>query len=194
MAVFSTLLKSLVTKSILPKNGVSAAKITSSLLRLNSPVAIQVLRQMSGHRTIAIKPSRWQWNRFKDLVHFYTMLGVIPSALVILYVNLFIGPAKLAEIPEGYVPESHEFHSHPITRWLVKNVHKSYQQEYENMCHHIYEEEYKQKLRLAEKRVKQKMLENQDTQAYYYQPVSSRYQKFVREVDEKTLRESTGFN
>lgn len=66
---------------------------------------------MSGHRTIAIKPSRWQWNRFKDLVHFYTMLGVIPSALVILYVNLFIGPAKLAEIPEGYVPESHEFHS-----------------------------------------------------------------------------------
>lgn len=38
------------------------------------------------------------------------------------------------------------------------------------------------------------MLENQDTQAYYYQPVSSRYQKFVREVDEKTLRESTGFN
>lgn len=42
-------------------------------------------------------------------MHFYIMLGAIPAALVITYINLFIGPARLAEIPEGYVPEAHEY-------------------------------------------------------------------------------------
>lgn len=67
---------------------------------------------MSGdHRIMPIKPSRWQWNRFKDFFHFYVLLGVIPCTLLVTYVNIFIGPAKLAETPEGYIPEPHEFHS-----------------------------------------------------------------------------------
>lgn len=60
---------------------------------------------------MAIKPSRWSWNRFKDLLHFYFFLGAIPATAFILYVNLFIGPAKLAEIPEGYTPEPYEYHA-----------------------------------------------------------------------------------
>lgn len=74
-------------------------------------VLTELLRNMSGHHNMAIKPSRWQWNRFKDFFHFYLMLGLIPSTLLVLYVNLFIGPAKLAEIPEGYIPEPYEYHS-----------------------------------------------------------------------------------
>lgn len=66
---------------------------------------------MSEHRTMAIKPSRWSWNKFKDMVHFYMMLGIIPSTLAILYINITIGPAKLAEIPENYVPEYHEYYA-----------------------------------------------------------------------------------
>uniref|UniRef100_A0A4Y7M284 NADH dehydrogenase [ubiquinone] 1 beta subcomplex subunit 5, mitochondrial n=1 Tax=Daphnia atkinsoni TaxID=342845 RepID=A0A4Y7M284_9CRUS len=153
----------------------------------------KAIRQMSDHRTMPIKPSRWSWNRFKDLMHFYIMLGVIPSALVITYVNLFIGPAQLAEIPEGYVPEAHEYFSHPITRWMAKNVNKSYQQEYELMCHHIYEVEYQQKLRAAERRIHDKMAEKQDTQAYYYEPVSSRQERYIRDVDQANL-ENSGTN
>uniref|UniRef100_A0A4Y7LUZ0 NADH dehydrogenase [ubiquinone] 1 beta subcomplex subunit 5, mitochondrial n=1 Tax=Ceriodaphnia reticulata TaxID=302197 RepID=A0A4Y7LUZ0_9CRUS len=151
MAVFSTLMRSLARNVNLPKNGTVFANQVSLLRSNTSANAWQILRQMSGHghRTMAIKPSRWQWNKFKDLLHFYIMLGVIPSTLVILYLNIFIGPAKLAAIPEGYVPESHEYHAHPITRWMAKYVSRSYQQEYEVMCHHLYEEEYKQKLRLV---------------------------------------------
>ena len=99
------------------------------------------------------------------------MLGAIPSAALILYCNIFIGPAKLVEIPEGYTPEAYEYHSvsqqnkliwndenqflilkillqlqHPITRFMAKHMVKSFQQEYEIMCMHVYEEDYKQKL------------------------------------------------
>lgn len=73
-----------------------------------------------------IAPSRWSWNRFKDLLNFYTLLGVIPSTLVILGLNLFVGPAKLAEIPEGYVPEHWEYHSvvsFIFVAWFVPDPH-----------------------------------------------------------------------
>lgn len=57
-----------------------------------------------------IQPSRWQWNKFKDLFHFYVMLGAIPAGLVIFYSNVFIGPATLSEIPEDYVPKHWEYY------------------------------------------------------------------------------------
>uniref|UniRef100_A0A4Y7NMW7 NADH dehydrogenase [ubiquinone] 1 beta subcomplex subunit 5, mitochondrial n=1 Tax=Scapholeberis mucronata TaxID=202097 RepID=A0A4Y7NMW7_9CRUS len=191
MAVISTL-KCLAPKFNLLKNGASSNYLRGSIT--NPPVnPLQLLRNMSGHHNMTIKPSRWQWNRFKDFVHFYLMLGLIPSTLFVLYVNLFIGPAKLAEIPEGYIPEAYEYHSHPITRWMAKNMTRSYQQEYEMMCHHIYEEEYKQKLRFAEARINEKMRESQDTQTYYYEPVSTRYQKFTRQAKEDTI-ENTSTN
>lgn len=68
-------------------------------------------RYMAGghHRTIPYVPSRWQWNKFKDYLHFYVMLGAIPLSLITLYVNVFIGPATLSEIPEGYVPKHWEY-------------------------------------------------------------------------------------
>ena len=73
--------------------------------------SIGFVREMSGgHATFQIKPSRWSWNKFKDLLHFYTMVAVIPATIAITCINVFIGPAKLAEIPEGYIPQAHEYH------------------------------------------------------------------------------------
>lgn len=70
-----------------------------------------VVRSMSGHgNNMRIEVSRWQWHKFKDLLHFYTMLGVIPATLIVFLTNIYIGPAKLAEIPEGYTPEHWEYH------------------------------------------------------------------------------------
>lgn len=66
---------------------------------------------MSGHeRTMTITPSRWQWHKFKDQVHFYILLGAIPLGLLITYVNVFIGPATLTPIPEGYEPNHWEYY------------------------------------------------------------------------------------
>ena len=91
---------------------------------------------------------------------------------------------------------------------MAKHVTRSYQQEYEMTLHHIYEQEYKMKLRYkrclilvsalllflitsiitysaAEQRIKQKMLQNQDLQSFYYVPSSTRYQKYARDLNEE---------
>lgn len=57
-----------------------------------------------------ILPSRYVWNKFKDTIHFYVVLGLIPVGLVITYSNIFIGPAQLQPIPEGYHPKHWEYH------------------------------------------------------------------------------------
>lgn len=71
----------------------------------------ELVRKMGDHRPMRIAPSRWSWNRFKDMLNFYFMLGIIPAGLLILSANLFVGPAKLAEIPEGYTPQHWEYYS-----------------------------------------------------------------------------------
>lgn len=73
---------------------------------------LAVVRPMSGHgpRMMEIQPSRFQWNQFKDNLHFYTLIAVIPIGALVLYVNIFIGPAQLTPIPEGYEPKHWEFY------------------------------------------------------------------------------------
>lgn len=63
-----------------------------------------------GPREFVITPSRFQWDKFKDTLHFFVMLGVIPITAIVLYVNVFIGPATLTPIPEGYTPKHWEYH------------------------------------------------------------------------------------
>jgi len=65
---------------------------------------------MSEERTMVIVPGRYQWNKFKDFVHFYTLLGAIPIGIGVTLVNVFIGPATLEEIPDGYIPKEWEYH------------------------------------------------------------------------------------
>ncbi|XP_046387896.1 NADH dehydrogenase [ubiquinone] 1 beta subcomplex subunit 5, mitochondrial [Ischnura elegans] len=138
-----------------------------------------------GHRTMPIIPSRWQWHKFKDLVHFYMMVGLIPVTAIVLYCNIFIGPAKLAEIPEGYIPKHWEYYPHPITRFIAKYMLSSPQQEYEKLLHMIFEEEERMKLRKIESDVRLKMGERADYKAYYYQPVDPKYHRISREAADK---------
>ncbi|CAH2006614.1 unnamed protein product [Acanthoscelides obtectus] len=137
---------------------------------------------MSEHRTFPMVPSRWQWNRFKDLLHFYFMLGFIPITAVITYANVFIGPATLSEIPEDYTPKYWEYYRHPITRFIARYMLNDPQQDYEKYLHFIYEEQERIKLRRLEKRIKEKMGERQDYQAYYYRPVLAKYHRISREA------------
>lgn len=67
---------------------------------------------MGGHgpKSFVITPSRFQWHKFKDMLHFYVMLGVIPIAGIVFYANVFIGPAQLTEAPTDHVPKHWEYH------------------------------------------------------------------------------------
>lgn len=65
---------------------------------------------MSEHRVMEVTASRWQWHKTKDWLHFYTFMGIIPAGLLIFYCNVFIGPATLEPIPEGYIPKQWEYY------------------------------------------------------------------------------------
>ncbi|XP_055376881.1 NADH dehydrogenase [ubiquinone] 1 beta subcomplex subunit 5, mitochondrial [Condylostylus longicornis] len=140
-------------------------------------------RNMSGgHHHFAIQPSRFQFKKFKDLLHYFVMLGVIPITAIVMYTNIFIGPAELREIPEGYVPKHWEYHKHPISRFLAQYVYPSPQQEYEKMCHFLYEENEKAQLRKLEAQIKEKMASRNDYQAYYYRPAIAKYHRISKEA------------
>lgn len=62
------------------------------------------------------------------MVHFYLMIGLIPVGAIIFYTNVFIGPAQLTPIPQGYEPKHWEYHRHPITRFIARYIHNNPQQ------------------------------------------------------------------
>lgn len=64
-----------------------------------------------GPRLFWLTPSRFQWHKFKDSLHYAVAIGVIPVTALLTYVNIFIGPATLTKVPEGYEPEHWEYHS-----------------------------------------------------------------------------------
>lgn len=66
---------------------------------------------MSAHRTMEITASRWQWHKTKDWMHFYFFVGAIPAGLIIFFTNVFIGPAQLEPIPDGYIPKQWEYYN-----------------------------------------------------------------------------------
>lgn len=140
---------------------------------------------MSEHRNMNIQPSRFQWEKFKDLLHLYMMIGAIPSGLLIFYTSIFIGPAQLTETPEGYEPKHWEYHQNPITRWMARYIYPPPQQEYEIFMHVMWEEGQKRDIRMVEKMVHDKMAENQDYQSYYYRPVTAKYHRIARKAAEE---------
>ncbi|KAG0692825.1 NADH dehydrogenase [ubiquinone] 1 beta subcomplex subunit 5, mitochondrial [Chionoecetes opilio] len=175
------------------------SRLCSSLGALKSlprgaPALTTIQRSMSGGgpRTMNITASRWQWHKFKDMLHFYFMLGAIPLSTLAFAVNIFIGPAKLAPIAEDYTPHHWEYYSHPIQRFLSRYVYNSHQQDYEKYLHYLYEENEKKQMRLIEKRVKELMQTREDSQAYYYRPILTKYHKMVREEYEQ-MRHERGF-
>ncbi|XP_067648282.1 NADH dehydrogenase [ubiquinone] 1 beta subcomplex subunit 5, mitochondrial [Eurosta solidaginis] len=155
---------------------------------LQSPVCKKAIQMQTrnagdhGHHQFHIQPSRFQWHKFKDLLHYYTMLGLIPITAIVLYVNIFIGPAELTEIPEDYEPKYWEYHRHPISRFIARYLHTNPQQEYEKALHNFYEEWEKSLLRKLEKDVNAKMSERHDYKSHYYRPAIAKYHRISKEV------------
>ncbi|XP_044741811.1 NADH dehydrogenase [ubiquinone] 1 beta subcomplex subunit 5, mitochondrial-like [Chrysoperla carnea] len=173
MSVISCLFRQIITKNPqIINNGLKSSK---------NAIAV---RQMSDHgpRLFVITPSRWQWIKFKDLFHYYILVGAIPVLGVVTYANVFIGPAQLTEIPADYTPKHWEYHKHPITRFLARYVFPNPQQEYEKLMHLLYEEHETALIRKLEKDVRAKMAERNDYQAYYYRPGIAKYHRASREA------------
>uniref|UniRef100_U5ERB1 NADH dehydrogenase [ubiquinone] 1 beta subcomplex subunit 5, mitochondrial n=1 Tax=Corethrella appendiculata TaxID=1370023 RepID=U5ERB1_9DIPT len=163
--------------------------VNSSKLSQN----VIAVRNMSGHgpKMFTITPSRFQWHKFKDMFHFYVLLGAIPCLAVVFYANVFIGPAQLTEIPEGYVPKHWEYHRHPISRFIARYIQAPPQQQYEKCLHVMYEENEKAQIRKLEQRIRDKMAERNDYIAWYYRPAIGKYYRVAKETAD-TLEEMYG--
>ncbi|THK33090.1 NADH dehydrogenase [ubiquinone] 1 beta subcomplex subunit 5, mitochondrial [Diachasma alloeum] len=164
MAAWSGLLRS--TASIFNRN---KNLVVNNLVKNGT-----ITRYMSGHdRTMQIVPSRWMWDKTKDSFHLYFMVAAIPITVVIFCVNIFIGPATLSAIPEGYVPKEWEYYRSPITRFLQRYVFTTDQKEYEKYCHFIWTEQEVMKCRELENKVMNLVKDRKDYQVYYYIPYTS---------------------
>lgn len=132
------------------------------------------IRRMSEHHVMDIRPTTWQWDKTKDLLHFYFMLGAIPSLIVIFCSYVFVGPATLEPIPEGYDPKPWEYYRNPITRFYVRYIQTLPQQDYEKYLHVMYIEDKCMKARKLEARVHDLIYERKDYRYFYYFPVSAK--------------------
>ncbi|CAD5116267.1 DgyrCDS5174 [Dimorphilus gyrociliatus] len=103
--------------------------------------------------------------------HFYVALGLIPAGLFIFFMNAFVGPAELSEIPEDYTPENYEYFQNPVKRFMCKHFYPDPVHRYEANLHYLKQSDENQKFKLLERKVKELMSERGDYKGWYYVPV-----------------------
>ncbi|KAJ8686482.1 hypothetical protein QAD02_022276 [Eretmocerus hayati] len=173
MAAWSTLFR-------LP--GQNLVKNRLSLVNLIPKNVVGNTQTRSMSDTMVIKATRWQWDKTKDTFHFYFFVGAIPITIIIFCSNIFVGPATLSPIPEGYVPKYWEYYRHPISRFLARYIYCSPQKDYEKSLHAIWIEGQVIEVRKLEKKVWALMAERQDYKYNYFIPYNNSATKEFREL------------
>ncbi|GAB1607914.1 NADH dehydrogenase [ubiquinone] 1 beta subcomplex subunit 5, mitochondrial-like [Argonauta hians] len=149
-----------------------------------------VVRQMGAHKNvIPMQPSKFEWYRFRNDFHFFALLGAVPLGLLTLYVNLFIGNAELADIPEGYEPEDWEYCRSPITQFICRTMYDSMQMNYEKRLHMLHENHQKRLQKMLERKVHDMMAASQDYMGWYYVPVSKSYVDLGKDSTNKVAKD-----
>ena len=152
--------------------------VVLSLLR--SPLLVP--RRFGGHgHVMTVTPSRFMWDKFKDMLHFYTMLGLIPTVCLATYVNLTVGPAELTETPDGYEPSHWEYERHPMTRLLAR-LFEHPAIDYERKLHVLNREMERMMLKRIEFQVRNIMAVRNDYEAWYYEPAPAKHVRVNRDV------------
>ncbi|OWA51602.1 putative NADH dehydrogenase [ubiquinone] 1 beta subcomplex subunit 5, mitochondrial [Hypsibius exemplaris] len=176
------------------RGGLTAAAPLKAVLLQQSPknavVMSIVAREMSGKRLFILHPSRFVWRRFRRDLHFFVMIAVIPLSLITLYFNLVVGPADLAEIPEGYIPREWEYYKHPVSRFIVKYYQDPPQKCYEQVLQMMYEQADVMRVRRLEAKIDALQAERMDYMGYYTTTgPTTRYMEKHREEVEEILDE-----
>lgn len=122
------------------------------------------------NRKMLVMPAKYIYNVLYDQFIFFTLLGVIPVVLTVFCANIFVGPAELKDIPEGYEPKEYEYYKGPIQRFLAKYFHTSYQETYEKSLHVVYHEQDKAEFRELERKVKKLQDKRNDYKGWYFIP------------------------
>jgi len=81
-----------ILRGIRPAAGILTAPTKSSLAR---EFTTSVIRNGGhGHHRFEIMPSKWGWTKYKDMFHFYFMLGIIPACGVAFFGQCLCWPCN----------------------------------------------------------------------------------------------------
>jgi len=145
-----------------------------------------------GHkRTLEFVPTNFEWRKFKDHLHFYVMLGVLPIVAIISAANLFIGPGELVDIPDDYEPKHWEYYKSPISQFIARHFTDSPEKIYERHMHFLAVEKDKILMRKLEKKIDLLVGEGahrSDSKRWYYLPVNEKPAESGRAFEEDIER------
>lgn len=95
-----------------------------------------VPKRWSGHNAMEITPSNFDVMYGKNALHFWTIIGAVPLAIITFIINTRANP-ELSEIPEGYEPRHWEYYKHPVARFLAKHFYTPVELDHEvQMSYH----------------------------------------------------------
>merc|ERR1711892_848589 len=170
----------------------AAMVVFSSLRTILKPGTIKPLAQNQvrngGHYNVHIRPSRWVLDKFKDDLHWYFMLAALPIGIAVTAVNVLVGPATLAPIPDGYHPTEEEYHRHPISRFIMKHFKHGIQENFEVHLHGMWELGKISEMRQLKAEGKRQMAIHGDYKGWYHRQDIAHYSRVKRESNENSMR------